>query len=190
LLAQPAVDQATAVQTLALPRRRRQRSRLPLLIALAVVAALGALAAIVLTGTEGKAAATETLTVRISGPARTVTRPATTTATATRAPLGSSLIARGEALLRNQQYLAALPLLQQANRELNASGTPSEGRADADLAQAIVAVGSCNGVVSLVDRADQLLTPQPQTDQLRAMCDGAPGHRPGHHHLKHDTAQD
>jgi len=154
-----------------------------MLAAVALVALAGALVAFALSGGHGGAAIPGTTTVAA---ARTVTHPPSSTQSAATTsalpPTSSSLIARGEALMAQGKYLEALPLLQQANRVLNGSGTASEGRADADLALAIVKVGSCSGVVSLVVRADQLLGPQPQTDQLRTGCSAPPAPPPAHGH--------
>jgi serine/threonine-protein kinase len=161
------------------PPTRRSRSLSPFLLAAGLVVA-GIAGAFVLTGGHGTASAPP-VTVRVTVPPRTVTEQTTTAAPPAAGSTGTGLIARGESLLASGRALEALPLLQQANNQLNASGTTGEARADTDLAVAIVGVRSCNGVVSLVDRADQIIGPTPKTAALRAACTGPPGHRPGHH---------
>lgn len=173
-----------AEPTLVVAPRPRSRRRLAwLLTALGVLALAGALAAVWLSR-GGQPAAAPAVTVVVTAPPRTVTELATSPppAPTTTPSAGSALLTQGESLLQRREYLQALPLFQQANREFNASGTPDEARADADLALAIVGVGSCNGVISLIDRVDQLTAAPPQTDRLRALCSHAPGHGQGHGH--------
>ena len=173
------------------PRPRSRARRAWLLTALGVLALAGVLAAVWLSQRPGQRAAAPTVTVVVTTPPRTVTESSTSSpqAPTTTPPAGSALITQGESLMQRREYLQALPLLQQANREFNASGTPDEARADADLALAIVGVGSCNGVISLIDRVDQLTAAPPQTDRLRALCSHPPGHGPGHGHGRGGSEQ-
>jgi serine/threonine-protein kinase len=53
--------------------------------------------------------------------------------------------------------------------------------ADWQLATALAGLGRCNDALPLVDRAQAIVGDQPRFDQLRALCTGPPGHRPGHH---------
>ena len=110
----------------------------------------------------------------------TTTPPTTTTSPAQQG--AAELIRQAEALMQADDYQDALPLLQQATRQLQGVGTPDEAKADTDLAATIVQLGSCDGVIPLLDRAEQLQGPQPETGQLRTACSGPPGHRHGHGH--------
>jgi hypothetical protein len=169
---------AGAAPTMVLAPPRRSRRPWFVLATVALAALAGLLVALAL---DGAPRGTTTTTKLATGqPASTAAPPSPTstaapspppsTAAPSPPPAGSSLIARGQALLAQGSDLAALPLLQQANRELNGSGTTNEGRADAALARAIVGVGSCSGVISLVDRAEQLLGTQSGLEALRADC--------------------
>jgi hypothetical protein len=119
-------------------------------------------------------------TTAVTAAPTTTTPPTTTTSPAQQG--AAELIQRAEALMQAGDYQDALPLLQQATRQLQGVATPDEARADTDLAATIVQLGSCDGVIPLLDRAEQLQGPQPETDRLRTACSGPPGHRPGHGH--------
>ncbi len=82
--------------------------------------------------------------------------------------------------MQANDYEHALPLLQQAARQLQTAGTPDEARADIDLAATIVQLGSCDGVIPLLDRAEQLQGPAASTDQLRTACSAPAGPSAGH----------
>ena len=145
-------------------------------IPVAMLAGAGVLVAIALSVGD-RAAAPPTRPAAVAGEAslpsaKSASTTTTLSATTVSAPPAgpAQLIAQGERFLSEGKPLQALPLLQQANRDLNGSGSADEGRADAALAAAIVGVSSCNGVASLVVRADQLLGPQPATDRLAADC--------------------
>ena len=66
-----------------------------------------------------------------------------------------------------------------------ASGSAANGglqtaNADWQLATALARLGRCKDALPLVDRAQVIAGDQPR-DQLRALCTGPPGRRPGHH---------
>ncbi len=186
------LEDGTTAPTLVLPPAHATARGASLLrwgIAVAILAGVGILAVFALGSDHptappaARAAAGTTVSTRpptTRASTTTVSRPPTTTAP----PTGpAELIAQGERLLSRGKALQALPLLQRANRDLDGSGTANEGHADAALAAAIVGVSSCNGVSSLVVRADQLLGPQPATDRLAADCHvppPGPGNRHGH----------
>jgi thioredoxin-like negative regulator of GroEL len=86
---------------------------------------------------------------------------------------------QAEAFMQASDYEHALPLLQAAARQLQGTGTPDEARADTDLAATIVQLGSCDGVIALLDRAGQLQAPRTTTDQLRQTCSTPPGQGQG-----------
>ena len=79
----------------------------------------------------------------------------TTATTATTAPSDSpsELNDQGFELMRAGDYEAALPLLEQAVAGLSGSGETAEAYATYNLAVARLAVGSCDGVVELLDRS-------------------------------------
>ena len=58
---------------------------------------------------------------------------------------------------------------------------PNVANADWQLASTFAALGRCDEALPLIDRAQAIVGDQPQFDQLRAACNGPPGHRPGHH---------
>jgi len=156
------------------------------LLALAAAAGAGALAAI-LTSSPGHAATKpkietvtappRTVTVTTPASTQTVTAPPTSNTPTTN---GAELNQQAQALIQAGNYQAAQPLLQQAVQLLQGSGTTDEANADYNLAYTPTQLGSCGGVLSLLDRAQAILGQQPQIDQLRATCTGPPGHRPGH----------
>ena len=58
---------------------------------------------------------------------------------------------------------------------------PNVANADWQLASTFAELGRCDQALPLIDRAQAIVGDQPQFDQLRALCTGPPGHRPGHH---------
>ena len=183
-----APTRAAAASPPACLKRKLKRRLLPLL--LVGVALAGAALAAVLASGHGHAALQPTLPT-VTAPAKTVTvteaastqaattQPTTSTPTTTS---GASLNQQAQTLLQAGNYQAALPLLQHAVQLLNGNGTTDEANADYNLAYTITRLGSCDGVVPLLDRAQAILGSQPQVDQLTAICTGPPGHRPGHGH--------
>lgn len=155
------------------PARRR---RLPVMLGLAALLALaGGLLAAGLSGGRGRAVA--------QAAPWTVTRPATTRTVTVTAPAptgGVALDRQAQALVQAGEFQSALPLLQQAVQQLTGSGTTGEADADYDLAYNLAQLGSCDGALPLLDRAQAIEGSQPRIDQLRAACTGPPGHRPGH----------
>jgi hypothetical protein len=158
---------------------------------LALLAAGGGVLAFALTrGHDAGTAAPTVRTITAAAPAQTVTvtapaptQPTTTAPAATSttpASSGADLLRQAQALIQAGNDPAALPPLQQAVQLLQGSGTPDEGNADYTLASTTIQLGSCDGVLPLLDRAQTILGNQPQIDQLRATCTGPPGHRPGH----------
>jgi hypothetical protein len=190
------VAAATRVIPAAIPLADRTAPRLrrtvEAVLLLALAAAGGALAVILTSGPGHAATPPTTKTVTAAAPpARTVTVTAPASTQALTAPAtgnaspttnGSSLLQQAQALIQAGNYQAALPLLQHAVQLLQGSGTSSEGNADYTLAYTTTQLGSCTGVLPLLDRAQTLLGQEPQIDQLRATCTGPPGHRPGHGH--------
>jgi serine/threonine-protein kinase len=123
-------------------------------------------------------------TVTVTTPASTqpVTAPTTTSGGVPGSTTGADLNRQALALIQAGDFQAALPLLRQAVQALTGTGTPDEANADYNLAYTITQLGSCDGVLPLLDRAQTIQADQSQIDQLRATCTGPPGHRPGHGH--------
>ncbi len=125
-------------------------------------------------------AAGQTVTVTTPASTQTVTSPTTTSGGVSGSTTGADLNRQALALIHAGDFQAALPLLRQAVQALTGTGTPDEANADYNLAYTITQLGSCDGVLPLLDRAQTIQGDQSQIDQLRATCTGPPGHRPGH----------
>ena len=105
---------------------------------------------------------------------RTVTRPGTTVErTVTTAPAtppsvnGATLNNQGFAKMQAGDYNGALPLLEQAVTALQGTGSLDEAYADYNLAYTRFALGSCDGVLDLLDRSEQLQGHRKEIDHLR-----------------------
>ena len=64
-------------------------------------------------------------------------------------------------------YRAALPLLEQAVSRLQGSGSLSEAYASYNLAFTRFALGSCDGVLALLDRSQAVQGHRSEIDALR-----------------------
>jgi serine/threonine-protein kinase len=173
----------TAVGAVAPVRRRRARRSLPL-----VLAAVGALllagvvaAALVSRDEEPTTAPTQSAskpktvreTVTLEGTTLTVTtqaKPPPSTATR-QAPEPSGNAAelndQGYALMQQRRFDDALPLLEQAYSGLSGSGQLAEAYAAYNLAFTRLALGSCDGVVELLDRSEQVQGKRKEISRLR-----------------------
>jgi serine/threonine-protein kinase len=117
---------------------------------------------------------------------RTVTQPGTTveqtvtapaqppaTVTASSQPsvtthsTGSDPAAEGYAKMRAGDYRGALPLLEQAVRQLEGSGTLGEAYSDYNLAYTRYALGQCSGVLPLLDHSQAIQGRRTEIDALR-----------------------
>jgi len=142
-----------------------RRSIPPALIIAAIAIALaGIAAAVIATRHDG----TPKVLVR------TVTRPGTTVErTVTTAPAtppsvnGATLNNQGFAKMQAGDYNGALPLLEQAVTALQGTGSLDEAYADYNLAYTRFALGSCDGVLDLLDRSEQLQGHRKEIDHLR-----------------------
>jgi serine/threonine-protein kinase len=162
-------DASGATRVWATPQRRR--SRLPWLLAVAVAGA-GGLAAVLLTRGGGDTVPPPRVTVTAHGETVTVTTrpPATTTAppaTTSSSLSGSQLNDAGFEKLRAGDYQGALPLLEQAVAKLQGTGSTAEAYADYNLALTRYALGSCDGVVDLLDRSQAIQGRRKEIDRLR-----------------------
>lgn len=157
-------------------RHRGRRHRAPLAVAaLAVLGLAGAaLAGIVLSGENAATPGAGTIpaTVTLSGTTRTVvtTAPAPATAPTTTAPppaSPSTLNDQGYALMQAGRFDEALPLLERAVAGLAGTGGLAEAYASYNLAYTRLALGSCDGVLDLLDRSAEIQGERKEIRQLR-----------------------
>ncbi len=124
---------------------------------------------------DGRETVKETVTLEGTTIVETVTTaPAPTTAptTATTAPepageSPSQLNDRGFALMQAGDYAGALPLLEQAVAGLAGSGETAEAYASYNLAFTRLTLGSCDGVLDLLDRSEQVQGKRKEITRLR-----------------------
>jgi tRNA A-37 threonylcarbamoyl transferase component Bud32 len=179
------VAAAPTVRTVHHSRRYPSRPRGALLLAGAAgVLAAGAAAAWGLNGGSTESSgSTVVLTRTVEGQERTVvvtetTEGATVERTVTQdritepapAPAGDSGIAlndRGFRLLQAGDARSALPVLESAVAALHGSSSITEAYASYNLATARFTLGRCDGVVSLLDRSQQIQGHRKEIDRLR-----------------------
>ena len=164
------------------PVPRTERRRVPFaLVALGAALLAGVLAAALLAGRDDPREATtaprtvkETVTLEGTTIVETVTTQAAPT-TATTAPepepalsgSPSELNDRGFALMRAGDYEGALPLLEQAVAGLAGSGDTAEAYASYNLALTRLSLGSCDGVIELLDRSEEVQGDRKEISRLR-----------------------
>jgi hypothetical protein len=92
---------------------------------------------------------------------------------------GAALNDAGFAEMQAGDFEAALPLLEQAASALEGSGTLAEAYASYNLAYTRFALGSCDGVLELLDRSQSVQGQRSEIDRLRRdaerTCDGGEG---------------
>lgn len=142
---------------------------IPLLL-VALIAG-GALAAVLADrgSKEAPQAGSRTVVRTVTGPGRTVRQTVTTPTTAP--PSGGSgaqLNDAGFAKMRQGDYAAALPLLEQAVQKLGGTGSVVEAYADYNLAFTRRKLGRCTGVLQLLDRSEAVQGHRTEIDALRA----------------------
>ena len=91
---------------------------------------------------------------------------------------GAALNDEGFARMQAEDYGGALPLLEQAVEALSGSGELAEAYASYNLAFTRFALGSCDGVLELLDRSEEVQGKRREIDELRRdaerRCDGNP----------------
>jgi serine/threonine-protein kinase len=166
-----AFDDAAAPTRVVAPRRTPARRRRAWPGLLALLALAGLAAGIVLAthrDTGPNAARPVTLTRQGTTVVRTVTlqqsRPSN-------AGAGQALAAEGYARLRAGDYAGALPLLEQAARQLGGSGSLDEAYNDYNLAYALAQVQGCSDrVLQLLDASQAIQGHRSEINKLRATC--------------------
>ena len=167
-------------------RSGARRTAWPLLTALLVAGAIaGALLAYALTrddssGQGGPTVITRDRTVTQEGRVTTIERPVTVTtsppATQPASPpasgqSGTALNDQGFAKMQAGDYAGALPLLEQAVEKLQGTGSLAEAYASYNLAFTRVALGSCDGVLDLLDRSESIQGERAEIDRLRKQAE-------------------
>ncbi|HET8967985.1 MAG TPA: serine/threonine-protein kinase [Gaiellaceae bacterium] len=92
---------------------------------------------------------------------------------------GSELNDAGFARMQAEDYEGALPLLEQAVAELAGSGSLAEAYASYNLAFTRLALGSCDGVLELLDRSEEVQGARSEIDRLRREAEKQCGDGPG-----------
>ena len=131
---------------------------------------------IVRTVTQPGTTVEQTVTVP-APPAATVTSPSapppTTTPVASMS--GAALNSQGYAKMQAGDYHGALPLLQQAVRQLSGTSTLDEAYADYNLAYTEYELGRCTDVLSLLDHSQAIQGDRTEIDALRSDAQKACG---------------
>ncbi len=92
-------------------------------------------------------------------------------------PSGAALNDEGFALLQNGDFAGALPLLEQAVAALAGSGELAEAYASYNLAFTRLALGSCDGVLPLLDRSEDVQGKRREIDRLRREAERGCGNK-------------
>ena len=182
----PAVAPVTPTATAATRVVRhgsRPRRGLPLLAAAGLLGAGGLVAWALTSVGDDEPTSTVVLTQTLQGETvvRTVTNEGRTVertvteegSTATPPPAadggqsGAELNDQGFALLQQGDATGALPLLEAAVADLSGDGSTVEAYASYNLATARFASGSCDGVLALLDRSEEVQGKRREIDRLR-----------------------
>jgi predicted Ser/Thr protein kinase len=159
------------------PGTLSSRGAWPLLAALLVAGAVaGALLAYFLTRGDGARPAPTTVvthvrTVTTQGRVTTVPKPATVTTTpgpvVGASASGATLNNAGFKKMQKRDWAGALPLLERAVQKLQGSRSLDEAYADYNLAFTRFQLGSCDGVLELLDRSEAIQGQRSEIDRLR-----------------------
>jgi serine/threonine-protein kinase len=166
------------------PPRAPRSTAWPLLAVLLLAGAgVGALLAFLLTrGDEPRQTPTTVITqfrtVTTQGEVRTVERPVTVTTSAS-APTTPPASGQGGAALNDAgfrrmqagDYAGALPLLERAVERLQGTGSLTEAYASYNLAFTRFQLGSCDGVLELLDRSESIQGQRGAIDELREQAE-------------------
>jgi serine/threonine protein kinase len=166
------------------PARRGPSPKLLVLAAALILAGIaGAIAAAVVANDHGSNALPP---ARPSVSVRTVTEttPASTVVTTAAAPTSdpTALNDRAYQLMQQQNYTAALPLLQQAVQEMQGESSTVAGYANYNLGITLMALGRCDEAVSYLQAAQHIEPDRHEVhDAMKAAhkCSGGPGNGNG-----------
>ena len=164
------------------PRIRRARRRWPAAAAFVALLLAGlAAAAFVASGDDPETRTVVRVTTTVStesGTTSTLTVTETTSVpeetTTTPAPSGQSgaeLNDAGFELMQNEDYEAALPLFEEAVAKLEGSGSLAEAFASYNLAFTRFALGSCDRVLGLLARSEDVQGRRSDIDRLRRQAE-------------------
>ena len=154
-------------------RRTRPRWLVPLLGLLLAAGAGGGIAGAMLAGGDAK-------------PALPAARPSVSVETVTTSPPATpstdpaALNNRAFSLMAQQNFQAALPLLQQAVQELQGRSTLTAGYANYNLGVTLVALGRCSEATPYLETAQQIEPSSPEVhDALKSALHCGKGHGNG-----------
>ena len=169
------------------PVRQRRWWLVPLALLVLALAGLSA-AAFVSNGDDPQVRTITRVTTTVSTVSDTestltVTETATVPEDGTSAPSsgssGSELNDAGFARMQAEDYEGARPLLEQAVSQLAGSGSLAEAYASYNLAFTRLALGSCDGVLELLDRSEEVQGDRSEIDRLRREAEKQCGDGPG-----------
>jgi eukaryotic-like serine/threonine-protein kinase len=123
--------------------------------------------------TQTVAGAPETQTVTVEQPP--TTQPQTRTASSS----GAELNDRGYELMQQGNYVAALPIFEQAVDALAGTGSLAEAYASYNLAFSRFALERCDGVLQLLDRSETIQGQRREIDRLRKRAEKTCGEDEG-----------
>ena len=175
----------TTSPTIRIARRtRRWRPTVTQAVGAAALLLAGLVVAALVSAAGGRGTSTQTVT-RVETVVSTVSTDTTRQATAT--PDGRTLNEEGYAHMRAGDYADALPLLERSVAALQGTGSLDEAYADYNLAYTRFALGSCNGVLPLLDRSESIQGGRVEIDRLRreaspVCAPPGPGHGKGKGH--------
>ncbi len=186
--AEPATAVLPRPQASTVPRpTRRRRWLVPLAV---VVLGLGGLTAAALVSNDDEPSIRTVTRVTTTVSDLTSTLTVTETGTVPDEPSGAELNDAGFARMQAGDYAGALPLLEQAVAELAGTGSLAEAYASYNLAFTRFALGSCDDVLDLLDRSEEVQGERSEIDRLRReaerRCGDGPGKGNGKGKREHD----
>jgi hypothetical protein len=167
--------QAVAAEPAPVPPPPTSRRIWPLLTLLLLAGAVagGLLAYALIRSDNGPASASTTVVTRVrtvttQGQVSTVEKQVTVTSGAAPANVsGAALNNAGFRKMQQRDYTGALPLFERAVQKLQGTGSLNEAYADYNLAFTRFALGSCDGLLELLDRSESIQGHRSEIDRLR-----------------------
>ena len=146
------------------PATKRSFTSSRAIIPLSLLLVAAALIVGTIVATRGNSRHARTTPVTPPATTRSASRPHRHPLSARRA---AQLDAEGYTRMRNGNYVGALPLLTQAVERLRGTGSLNEAYAEFNLANTRYHLGTCDSVVALVDRSQQIQGRRAAIDELR-----------------------